>query len=462
MSPSSLEAASISRPETPGLASSSGCAALEVGYDYSTSQKLGNIAIVINGAAGNEPNLLGMQEAEGLIRDGLGEASIIMPVRPENLDAQRRIVSEESACPDRVHFNVTHARILQGLLDSQGDYAAHLREIRMHRSMRQRELDQLYGGEFEARSATTDQTVIHDPSMIVSLEAGSRVVVGPAQSKNFVFPVRLSDLLEATLAEHALGVRFSKSGADDAEFNLASDMKFVMRTMRTVEAQYSNTFIPRINTLASRYLSSEVVGSSDSAEHWAARTYAQLLKQPLAVDEKLITYTPAMKPEMLARDYEGVSEQGVYVIFSGLANSSRQAKIIAAAQEAGYTVYYPPWAEEDIEGAYRLSPKVRVDKRIKAIFGRMGWGTGWDAQQSSKPFIVAPYESGDDPEIYFNNQVVRLLGKVIDFEDFSGAQLQEDIELITPRIRALNGQIADEFGSTDGIKYIAGRIINSL
>src|SRR5206468_418248 len=93
-----------------------------------------------------------------------------------------------------------------------------------------------------------------------------------------------------------------------------------------------------------------------------------------------------------------------------------------------------------------------------------GWGTGWQALQLEKPWLVTPYQPGDDPEIYFNNMTIEALklGRVIGSEGVKAGELNRMAQDISPGLKSLNGAIRKKFGTTDGIKYIADHIFQDL
>ncbi len=223
--------------------------------------------------------------------------------------------------------------------------------------------------------------------------------------------------------------------------------------MRGIEEQYTQAFIPKVNTLSYQYLSDDPTKSMEQMYD------EELGNQPTVVDGRSRMYTPAMKPEMSEETHNEVHDPGVYAMFSGHAANKETQAFIAAANDAGLTVYTNPWVK-DVEGVSKVSPQALTDPRIVAFFGRAGWGTGWQAQNLAKPWFVTPYEKDDDPEIYFNNLVVQRLrmGKIVDPSKLSVTDLARDITEISPGLRVLNRKIREEFGTTDGIRFIAEEV----
>lgn len=95
--------------------------------------------------------------------------------------------------------------------------------------------------------------------------------------------------------------------------------------------------------------------------------------------------------------------------------------------------------------------------------GRSGWGTGWQALNLGKPWLVTPYVKGDDPEIYFNNQTVLYsgIGKVLysEFSIYKFGLLKAYIAMCTNRIQHVRKQHRDTFDTLDGIAYVGKKIV---
>ncbi len=118
------------------------------------------------------------------------------------------------------------------------------------------------------------------------------------------------------------------------------------------------------------------------------------------------------------------------------------------------------------EDFFRAPPSVISDEMIVAVGGRSGWGSGWQAQVFGKPWLVHPYQKGDDPEIYFNNKTIEYLfiGEIIKYETYD---FQSGLKGIIAscgsvmRAHTRSGQIP-VFDQMDGIKYVAERITQNI
>jgi hypothetical protein len=293
-------------------------------------------------------------------------------------------------------------------------------------------LNQRYGVNSESvttRSLTTGENVQLSPKNIIgAIDVGNRVSL-KTPHRYFAFPELLSRVLNESLGHPELG--FSES-----------DMRKLANKMMKVEAAYSQVFVPWVSTYSYQH-----------AEN--------LDEQPDSVDGRSRMYTPAMKAEI--PQTEGEIDPSVYIMFSGTGSAvEANEALVRAAHDAGIKAYSPPW--ETIEGTEKMPPAVMSDKNMLAVLGRSGWGTGWQAMQLALPWLAAPYQNQDDPEIYFNNKTIEALklGKIIGADGISGDELRGLAQSISPGLHGLNTAIKDKFGTTDGIDFISGKIFEDL
>ena len=404
---------------------------IDVLSDYSSVQDEDSPIILVNPAHGNEPYILGTAIAKGvsdrLAEQGLGQAKIVVPLMYG--ERQKRILIEEN--PDHagiIHYDEEFGSLLRDITFQNGDFSDHLRQIQTHYDDVEALLRNRFafnGKDFNARSLSSNETQSFSPKNIVAtIDTAARVVV-EAPQRYFAFPILLTELLKETQKE---GLGFSDS-----------DLQRVIDRMLRVEAGYSQVFIPKVNPLSYKY--------SDD-----------LSKQPGFVAGRSRIYTPPMKRD-LEKTHGKIQEPGIYVMFSGTGSNTEASKsLVEAATESGLRVYTPPWV--DVEGATSVSPDVLTDENIVAVMGRAGWGTGWQVQNLSLPWLVTPYEKGDDPEIYFNNKTIEALkiGKVLTGSDMTPQKLTEIINTFSVGTQALNRRIKDEYGTLNGIDYISDAI----
>lgn len=404
---------------------------IEVIRDYTVVQNENTPVILVNPAHGNEPYILGTaiarEVSKRLSEQGLGQAKIVVPLMYG--DRQRQILMEENVDDaGLIHYDEEFGNILRNILFQNGNYSDHLRQIESHYDDVESMLRQRFSVDtqnFSVRSLTNNEQQTFSPRNIVAtIDTAARVTV-EAPHRYFAFPILLTELLREAQKED-LG--FSES-----------DMQAVINRMLKVESAYSQVFIPQINPLSYQH-----------AE--------DLSKQPTVIGGRSRIYTPAMKSEY-ERTHGKVPEPGIYVMFSGTGSATKTTReLVGTAKEAGLTVYSPPWV--DVEGAVKISPDVLTDDNILGVFGRSGWGTGWQVQNLALPWFVAPYEANDDPEIYFNNKTIEALkiGKVLTDSDMTPEKLKGIIGSLSVGVQAVNERIRQQFGTLDGIDFIADAI----
>lgn len=412
---------------------SPGRADIEILRDYTQVQREDSPVILVNPAHGNEPYILGTAIAKGvsdrLAQQGLGRAKIVVPLLYG--DRQKRILMEEN--PDAVgliHYDEEFGEILRDVTFQNGDFSEHLRQINQHYDEVQRMLKQRFSVDatnFTTRNLATNEIQTFSPrNVVAAVDTASRVVV-EAPQRYFAFPLLISELLKKT--------QRANLGFSDA------DTASLVEKMLKVESGYSQVFIPRINPLSYQY-------SDDLSE------------QPAEVEGRSRVYTPAMKKEYVRTEGK-VDQPGIYVMFSGTGSIAETThKLIDAASEGGLKVY----TNKEVEGATPVSPDVLTDENILAVLGRAGWGTGWQVQNLALPWFVAPYEQGDDPEIYFNNKTIEALkmGKVLTDADMTPDRLREVIKGFSVGMQGINQRIKDEFGTLNGIDFMADAIASDF
>lgn len=395
----------------------------------------GRPILVLNPGYGNEPYILataiGREVSKKFASAGMEQPILVMPLLYG--DRQKRILLEENPNDTSLlYFDEQFGNILKDMIFEAGDFKQHLTQVNIHYDEVEKMLNNRFRVDAQAitaRSVATQESTQLSPRNIIGvIEAGNRVSI-KVPHRYFAFPEVLSRVLHESMQHPELG--FSES-----------DMKKLAERMMKVEAVYSQVFVPWVSTFSYQDVSN-------------------LNSQPQSIDGRSRIYTPAMKADMSKT--KGKVDPGVYVMFSGTGSATESSKaLVRAAKEAGINAYSPPW--ETIEGTKKMPPSVMADENILAIMGRSGWGTGWQAMQLEKPWLVALYQEGDDPEIYFNNKTIEALklGKVIGSEGISGDELKKSAQEISPGLSILNSQIQQKFGTTNGIDYIANHIFQDL
>jgi len=410
---------------------------VQVGKEGITGRSEGRPILVLNPGHGNEPYILataiGREVSKKFAAAGEKQPILVMPLLYG--DRQRKILLEENPNPQDaqlLHLDEQMGEILKGVMFGSGDFQQHLTHVNTHYDEVEKMLSERYrldGQSITARNVATKDEIDLDPRNIIGvIETGNRVPV-KVPHRYFAFPEVLSRVLHESMQHPELG--FSES-----------NMRKLADRMLRVEAAYSQIFVPWVST-------------------FSYQDASDLDSQPQTIDGRSRIYTPAMKADIPKT--EGEVDPGVYIMFSGTGSAvEANQSMVRAAHEAGIKAYTPPW--ETMEGASKMPPSAMADSGIWAIGGRAGWGTGWQAMQLAKPWLVPPYQHGDDPEIFFNNQTIEALrlGRLVGAGGISGSELSRAAQNISPGIRSLNAAIKDRFGTTDGIQYIADNIFQDL
>ncbi len=388
--------------------------------------------LILNPAYGNEPYILataiGREVSKKFSGSGLEQPILVLPLLYG--ERQNNILLEENPNDaGLIYYDEQYGEILQSIKFGSGNFSDHLNRVNRHYDEVDNLLNSRYrvdASNFSARSLATRERIDMSPKNIIgTIDVGARVSL-KTPHRYFAFPMLLSELLQRTEKHPELG--FSES-----------DMRKLTYRMLQTEAAYSQVYIPWINTFSYDY--------SDD-----------LNKQPETVAGRSRVYTPAMKQKT-----ESVSEEltksGVIVMFSGTGSALEANKaLIQAAHNAGIEAYSPPWI--DIDGAEKLPLNiVFADKKMLAVLGRSGWGTGWQAFNLGLPWLVTEYQHGDDPEIYFNNKTIEALklGKVIG-PSITSEELTRLLKTISPGLLSLRESVEKRFGTLDGIDFIANHL----
>lgn len=395
----------------------------------------GRPILVINPGHGNEPYILataiGREVSKKFAGAGMEQPMLVMPLLYG--ERQRRILLEENPNDaSLMYYDEQFGNILKDIMFGAGDFKKHLTQVNAHYDEVEKILNDRYRVDAQAITArsfaTQESTELSPKNIIGVIETGNRVPI-KVPHRYFAFPEVLSRVLHESMQHPEFG--FSES-----------DMKKLAERMIKVEASYSQVFVPWVSTFSYQYASN-------------------LDSQPESIDDRSRIYTPAMKADMTKT--KGEVEHGVYIMFSGTGSAVESNKVLVnAAKEAGIKVYSPVW--ETIEGTEKMPPSIMADENILAIMGRSGWGTGWQALQLEKPWLVPSYQEGDDPEIYLNNKTIEALklGKVIGSGRISGEELARLAQEISPGLHSLNEAIRQRFGTANGIDYIADHIFQDL
>lgn len=380
-----------------------------------SSKKEGERIIAVNPCHGNEPYILGVNVAlsvnKVLKEAGQNKARIVVPLLYPG--RQEQILKENfSANSDEIFLDERLGNFYKEVLFRNGRFDEHLASLVINQERVQDLIRDYLSGTLTVKSlATGEVKEFSGRDITLDINAGSRFPISP--DSYYVFPMLLSELLEEV-------------GKTDLSFD-HQQLTLVQRQAQDRENAYRAKFIPHIHTFSFK--------EEDYPKE--GKTFTPPLKHPVV-----------LPPE--------VDSQAIYVMTSG--TGSEVPIVYKNARELGLEVYRPPFIDLDYGRA--ALPDVIYHPNIVAVFGRMGWGTGWICQQAEKPFIVVPYNFPDDPEIYFNIKTLRdkRLGVVY--------ERQEDIVkqalALVGDIRQLNESIFHKYGTRDGIDFVARKIVEDL
>ena len=100
--------------------------------------------------------------------------------------------------------------------------------------------------------------------------------------------------------------------------------------------------------------------------------------------------------------------------------------------------------------------KIKFNKNIIGIVARAGWGTISNSVILNKPLIVFPYSEGDDPEIFFNVEVLKDLDIAAIYD--SALSFSENLDIAIsklPNMCSFKNQILIKYGMLNGSRYCA-------
>lgn len=393
-------------------------------------------------AAGNEPFLLAVAVAkkinEILKKKGVQPGKIVVPATAPNV--KTILENEHRDDLGDVFLDLAYGQIVQKTLATQGNFRAHMEHVLGSHKQVDREIQQRFNknaGSFDTYSfASAKNNVPLDTANVVTLDIAARFCLKDASSSHFIFPTLISELMEAT--------REAKLGFDE------SDIVNFSKIMFELEKCYTNVFISKLGTLSGTHLS--IVPDSSSIE----QRYRTLSTQQATVNGRTRIYTPGMGRGDLV-DTSVLGADSVYAMFSGTGSAISETRTLAGAMvDEGQSVLVPEWVR-DIPGSKSMTPSMIFDPRVKGVLARSGWGTLWKTMRAGKPFIAIPYRDGDDPEIFFNDKTVKRmgLGGVLKPDMMSPAAVQNLIRSTAPNLAEINRLTVEEFGTTDGVTYVA-------
>ncbi len=149
-------------------------------------------------------------------------------------------------------------------------------------------------------------------------------------------------------------------------------------------------------------------------------------------------------------------EKGIYVTVTGIPGLER---LFTDAKTLGMTIYSnDPGALQEAEKAL---PDVIGNPAITLHFARSGWSSVWLSLLTDTPFIAAPWDPKDDPEIYFNNQCIEALGIGTVYRGQSLEELLKEGEKQKSKMKTLRLELQKKYGTLNGTTMASEMIIQS-
>jgi len=237
----------------------------------------------------------------------------------------------------------------------------------------------------------------------------SSISSAPAYYTSFAF---LSDIWSEAIGREEIAI-------EDALLTTAAEK------MRTMEVRYEQHFITEPGTFS-----------------YAPKEHNQML------------IPPTLHPPSV---YDGEVEPGIYVTVTGVPGLHR---LFSDVQKWGMKIYTN--TPEAIPGSTKALPSVIGHPNIKAHFSRSSWSSIWTSLFTGTPFIAAPYDQYDDPEIFFNNECITKLNLGIVYAGQPLDDLLEEAHVHTRQLEETKQSLKERFGTLDGITYTAEKIVADL
>lgn len=164
-------------------------------------------------------------------------------------------------------------------------------------------------------------------------------------------------------------------------------------------------------------------------------------------------YTPLYTNEVLVPpitslphgDSGGIFEEGIYVTITGIPGLER---LYEEARKIGLKLYSND--TDAVEGSIKALPHVVQNKKIVFQFARSGWGSVWLSLFSGTPIVVPEHDPSDDPEIFFNNRAVEMLGVGIVYRGEPLSEILKKCDAMRANCGREREKILARFGTIDG------------
>jgi len=182
-------------------------------------------------------------------------------------------------------------------------------------------------------------------------------------------------------------------------------------------------------------------------------TFSYLTNRPNTHNPEI--YTPPSTNQHLRKFRHFFVSKGIYVTVTGITGLNK--RLFKEIHNIGLKIYTNKPGL--IPFSKKAKPSIVSHKNIILHFARVGWGSAWMSQFTKTPLIALPYDSKDDPEVYFNNICIEKigLGKV-----YTGQHIEELLEFgkgYEKNIDAINNDLLKKYGTLNGVEYTAEKIV---
>jgi hypothetical protein len=331
-------------------------------------------------------------------------------------DKQRRIIGEDYSeileeNPEAVLFDVNGGKLLDELFYKGDDYSESLESLVRDQEKVERQFQEHLVSAFPVETLSGKEITVNPKEIEFEITHNPRLVSG-------IFPS-----FYTTIA------LFSELMKKSGEENLPFDKKLLRKVggiASRIEFSSTNMYISKPSTFR--------------------------------VNDPDVTETPPIVRQIQTND-ESVPI-GMYVNVTGIPGLDR---FCDKAKDFGLKLYSSPFGAE-IEGSDRTHhPNFIANQNIKFHFARMGWSSVWRSHITETPLITLPYQTGDDPEMYFNESMTKELGIATFYDELRHPnEILSEAKSQIPYMKVINNSLREQFGTLDGIEYTARKIVEEL
>lgn len=181
-------------------------------------------------------------------------------------------------------------------------------------------------------------------------------------------------------------------------------------------------------------------------------TFAYLGKSIKRHDTEI--YTPPNSNQSLNRRYFFV-RKGVYVTVTGITGVNK--RLFGELNRVGLRIYTNKPGQ--IPLSKKANPTIIAHKNIILHFARVGWGSAWLSWLTETPLVALPYDTKDDPEVYFNNICIEKMGLGKIYIGQSIEELLEFKDSYEKNLKLIRNKLLEKYETLNGVEYTAEKIV---